>query len=114
MMMSGPHTHIRTTSSTLIGDPPLRSLRFAGTSNTRLFDDIDDAELPRQRVRVTVPAAPTLRYGRMSRVVFLIPTRDDAEPRRIEVDSHIVRPSDIRSAGRTIRPRTARDEHSER
>jgi hypothetical protein len=111
-MTSGPHIDILAASNTLIGDPPLRSLRFA-----RLLDDIDGAEPRRQRVRVAVRLAPTLRYGRMSRVVFLIPARDDAEPYRVEADSPVVQPSEVRSVGRTIRsiprPRTACDERSE-
>jgi hypothetical protein len=98
-MTSGPQIHIFAKSNTLIGDPPLRSLRFV-----RLFDDIDGAELSRQGIRPATRQVSTVRHGHMSRVVFLFPGRDDVEPHRIEVDSRIVRSSEARSYGWTIRP----------
>ena len=92
-MTSVPHTHILAASTALIGDPPLRSLRFV-----RLFDDIDDMQSSRQRVRIATRPVPSVRYGRMSRVAFVIPAGGGVE-HRIEVDGRIVQPSEVRCDG---------------
>lgn len=94
--MSGPDTQFLARSTTLIGDPPPRILRFARTSNILLIDDGEEPS--RRRIRVATQPAPTARHRRVGGVAFLITVGNEVTPRRIDVECGPIRPSDTQAA----------------